>query len=133
MRWWDVTTGRPARPDWRPHRATAAGTLAGDGRTLAVRCDDNRVRYYDLATGREGGPTPILRGEPVGICPQGSFLLARRGDELAVWQVPGAPRPSHPSTLDATGSVYAALAAPPDGAEYLVGGGARRWVRDGAG
>jgi WD40 repeat protein len=122
VRWWDLASGRPARPDWRPHRATSAGTLIGDGRTLAVRCDDNRVRYYDLASGREGGPSPILRGDSVSICQQGSFLLARRGDQLAVWQVLGSPRPAHPSTIDARGSFYASLAAPRDGSEYLVGG-----------
>ncbi len=94
----------------------------GDARALAVRCDDNRVRYYDLATGREGWPSPILRGEAASICQQGSFLLARRGGELAVWQVAAAPRPAHPSTIDARGSFYAALAAPRDGAEYVVGG-----------
>ncbi len=93
VRWWDVTTGRPARPDWRPRRARTAATLAGDGRSMAVRCDDNRVRYYDLASGQECGPTPVLRSSRASISPQGSFLLARRGDALAVWQVPGAPGP----------------------------------------
>ncbi len=120
VRWWDVATGRPARPDWRPHRATSAGTLLGDGRVLAVRCDDNRVRYFDLATGREGGPSPLLRGTYVSI--SGSFLLGRRADNLAVWQVPGVPRLAHPGTIDARGSFYAALAASPDGAEFMVGG-----------
>ncbi len=121
VRWWDVATGRPARPDWCPRRATSAATLAGDGRTMAVRCDDNRVRYYDLASGQECGPTPILRGSRASISPQGSFLLARRGDDLAVWQVKGAPRPAHPSAIDGRGPFYTAMAAAPDGEEYTVG------------
>ena len=121
VRWWDVVTGRPARPDWMPHRATSEKALAGDGRTLAVRCEDNRVRFYDLATGSECGASPLLRGGRVSICPQGSFLLARRGDELAVWQVPVAPRLAHPSAIEARGTGYNAMAAPGDGEEYAVG------------
>jgi hypothetical protein len=121
VRWWDVATGRPARPDWRPHRARSDAALAGDGRSLAVRCDDNRVRYFDLATGRECGPTLTLRGELVSISPHGSFLLARRGGELAVWQVPVTTRPPHSNTIEARKPFYESAAAPPDCEEYALG------------
>ncbi len=121
VRWWDLATGLPARPDWRPWRASSQATLAGDARMLVVRCDDNRVRFYELATGRECGPAPSLAGSEVGIAPQGSFLLARRGDKLAVWQTASAPRPPHPGSIDTIERVYSAMAAARDGREYAVG------------
>ena len=119
--WWNAATGLPSRPGWHSHRATSAAALLEDGRTLAVRCDDSRVRYFDLASGQECGPAPLLRGSRVAICPQGGFLLAQRGNALAVWQVPGSPRLPHPSTIDYSGPVFHELAVAGDGKEFAVG------------
>ena len=70
---------------------------------------------------RIAGRAPLLRGSRVAICPQGAFLLAQRGDALAVWQVPGSPRLPHPSTIDYGGPVFHELAVAGDGNEFAVG------------
>ena len=87
VHWWDPRTGRALRPSWRPVRALAAPTLTADGRTLVVGCDDGRVRWFDLATGRECGIA--LEAKVTGIAPQGAFVLGLDEDELRVWQAPG--------------------------------------------
>jgi eukaryotic-like serine/threonine-protein kinase len=119
--WWSAASGLPTRPEWHSHRATSAATLLEDGRMLAVRCDDSRVRYFDLASGQNCGAAPLLRGSRVAISPQGAFLLAQRGDSFAVWQVPGPPRLPHPSKLDYSGPVFHELAVAADGKEFAVG------------
>src|SRR5262249_28884080 len=57
--WWDTATGRPLGEVWRPRREAPFSALTLDSLLLAARCQDQRVRLYDLATRRQrrgGGP-----------------------------------------------------------------------------
>ena len=45
------------------------------------------------------------QGRPAQHLPAGLVLARPRGDDLAVWQVPSAPRGAHPNLIDAQGAV----------------------------
>ena len=79
-------------PSWRPVGALVSPTLTEDGRTLVAGCDDGRVRWFDLATGRECGIA--LEAKVTGVGPQGAFVLGLDRGELRVWQAPGPLRSS---------------------------------------
>ncbi len=91
VHWWDPRTGRALRPSWRPVGALVSPTLTEDGRTLVAGCDDGRVRWFDLATGRECGIA--LEAKVTAVGPQGAFVLGLDRGELRVWQAPGPLRP----------------------------------------
>ena len=129
VRWRDPATGKLARPDWRPLRARRSAILVDDCRSMLVRCDDSRVRCYDLAAGHEGSAAPRLIGwrsakpgdanETVIL--QGSFLLARRGASLIVSQLVD---PMHAPLVERQrpeNMLYAAVDFAPGDDEYMVG------------
>ncbi len=96
---WDPQTGQALPGSWRPLPARAAARLTADGRTLAVFCDDQRLRYYDIASRREAGPTLAVNTDfdprSVRFSPGGMFVTAHNTTQNSthVWQLPGPLRP----------------------------------------
>ena len=49
---WDLDTGKLALPPWKSPVAPVYQLLTGEGRVLVVQCRDDRIRLFDLETGR---------------------------------------------------------------------------------
>ncbi len=96
VRWWDPITGKAARPAWRPERAsrrTLCHVLTADARTLIVYSNDNRLRWYEIATGRESEAALTLPADPkegLALSPDGMTVLTSSVDGATrLWQVFG--------------------------------------------
>ena len=138
VRTWDPATGRPTPNGWRPLGSMAGGTLTTDGRTLAAFCGDWRVRFFDLTSRRECGPTvrvrDPIRNAPYGhrqrvtyrtwnrISPGGMFILSETGPPgmVGVWQVPGPLRPMIADAEREQG-LYSYAEIRPDGRAAIAG------------
>jgi WD40 repeat protein/tetratricopeptide (TPR) repeat protein len=95
--WWDPATGRQAGEPWRPHRTAKCSALSADSLVLAARCDDQRGRLYDLATGlQRGGDIPLTGtrdtepGLRLAVSPDGGSVLTGAADgTFRLWQTRG--------------------------------------------
>jgi WD40 repeat protein len=107
---WDVATGKelqrlgqePVRPGLGgPARAasTAAMALSSDGKLLVLAGAENRLQFFDVATGKEVGPgagnsSPLVA---LSFTADGKHVVARAGDgafhrwEAATGKEPAAP------------------------------------------
>jgi WD40 repeat protein/tetratricopeptide (TPR) repeat protein len=134
VRWWETATGRQVGEAWRPRRTAKFTTLSEDSRMLAARCDDQRGRLYDLATGlQRGGDVPLLgdKGKEPGLhlavspdagavltgAYDGTFRLWYTRDSQLQTSVATSPRPAGApaGTLTVNWAVFS-----PDGKIALV-------------
>ena len=92
--WWDPATGLPQRQPWRPPLAGAffVAGLSADAGTLLVRGIDNRLRWYDVATGQDHGLSLSLvdSDETVAMNPQGTAVLIS-GSDQRLFRMPDLP------------------------------------------
>jgi WD40 repeat protein/tetratricopeptide (TPR) repeat protein len=92
--WWDTAAGRRLGEVWRPRRQSLCSVLTQDGQSLAAFCEDQRVRLYELATGRQRGgdiPAAGFKGHEwagrVAASPDGSVVLtAAANGTVRLWQ-----------------------------------------------
>jgi eukaryotic-like serine/threonine-protein kinase len=95
--WWDPATGKSRRDPWRPGRTIPRGggvALLGAGRTVVVRCPDNRLRYYDVATGREYGVSLVIPGSKPWSLPSSdgsAILVGSTATTVRLFHVNGLP------------------------------------------
>ena len=59
---WNLDTGKLASSPWTSPVAPGYQLLTGEGRVLVVQCRDDRVRLFDLETGRQLGGTLTIPG-----------------------------------------------------------------------
>jgi WD40 repeat protein/tetratricopeptide (TPR) repeat protein len=134
VRWWDPATGRLVDAPWRPRRTAMFSTLSGDSLVLAARCDDQRGRLYDLASGlQRGGDIPLAAdsGEAhsrrLAVSPDGGLVLTAATDgTFRLWQTRGsrlqASAASNPRARGApqSGQTFLPTAFRPDGRVAVV-------------
>jgi WD40 repeat protein/tetratricopeptide (TPR) repeat protein len=134
VRWWDPATRRLVGAPWRPRRTAKFSTLSGDSLVLAARCDDQRGRLYDLASGlQRGGDIPLIadsgiaRSPQLAVSPDGGLVLTAATDgTFRLWQTRGsqlqasaASSPRARRTPQA-GQTFEQTAFRPDGQVALV-------------
>ena len=138
IRTWSPATGQSTPNGWRPLGSIAGGTLTSDGRTVAVLCNDWRVRFFDLTTRQECGPTIRVRDPNRNadgfrrqsityrirnrVSPGGMFFLSEIGPPgmVGVWQVPDPLRPMIPDEKRKQG-LYSYAEIRPDGRAAIAG------------
>ncbi|AMV24306.1 ECF RNA polymerase sigma factor SigE [Gemmata sp. SH-PL17] len=91
VRWWDSTTGADRRS------ISVLGGIGGfsfnpDGKSVLVSTCDGKLRTWDAVTGRENTPTNLpgdAKFGPLSFTPDGKYLVASSGPNVAVWEWPG--------------------------------------------
>ena len=94
---WDPATGKARRQPWRPNRAVSRdgfSALLEGGRTLAVLCNDHRLRWYDIGTRRQYGVSlPVTASRKrLDLSSDGSsVLLGTQDGTTRLWHLNSLP------------------------------------------
>ncbi len=96
---WDLVTGRLASSPWTPPVASSYQLLTCEGRMLVAQCPDDRIRLFDLETGRQIGGTlnipgmvtfraPTVSSVGMALSPGGIILVtAERNGTVRGWEI----------------------------------------------
>src|SRR5262249_48481903 len=103
-----------------PSNRPACLALSGDGRTLAVGCEDHTVHVFDARTGQRLHQLPGHPGPARGVAldPQGDRLASVALDSFVVWDLSSGRKTAEGMADHALLSV----AFEPDGEHLLVSG-----------
>jgi serine/threonine protein kinase/WD40 repeat protein len=113
--WWNTATGQLYGELGRPRRRAPYSTLSEDSQLLTARCEDQRVRLYDLATDQQRGgdiPATGYQGHEwagrVAASPDGSVVLTTTvSGTIRLWQtrhfLPQTTAAANPRPWSATG------------------------------
>jgi WD40 repeat protein/tetratricopeptide (TPR) repeat protein len=142
VRWWD-TRGQLLRGPWRPRKVQHSPCLTADGSMLVALSDDQRVRWYDLASGLPCRASISLPPTPwhsaLSVSPDGTALLVHdsRRAHTQLWHLAEpllSTRTDVPALLPRPARFLSRLtfhsaAFSPDGTRALVG--AHHWEQRG--
>ena len=96
---WNLRTGRLSSSPWTSPVASSYQLLTGEGRVLVSQCSDDRIRLFDLETGRQIGGTltipgmvnfhaPTVSSVGMAISPDGNVLVtAERDGTVRGWDI----------------------------------------------
>lgn len=84
---WDPATGGPQGEPWRPRRTANYSLFSADGRGLAARGMDHRLRLFDLPSGlQRGGDLPAA--DRFTVAPNGTALVTAAHDgTVRLWHL----------------------------------------------